>query len=44
MQDNWSLFSFEQYKQFRDNTTGFAELAAFQSGSTLIGVRRSGSQ
>jgi putative ABC transport system permease protein len=42
MQDNWSLFSFEQYKQFRQHTTGFAELAAFQSGSTLIGVRRSG--
>jgi len=43
MQDNWSLFSFEQYKQYRENTTGFAELAAFQAGSTLIGVRRSGS-
>ena len=43
MQDNWTLFSYEQYKQFRDNTTGFAELAAFQSGQTLIGVRRSGS-
>src|SRR5580698_7865135 len=43
MQDNWTLFSYEQYKQFRDNTTGFVELAAFQSGQTLIGVRRSGS-
>jgi putative ABC transport system permease protein len=43
MQDNWTLFSVEQYKQYRENTTGFAELAAFQSGSTLIGVRRSGS-
>ncbi len=32
MQDNWSLFSYEQYKQFRDQATGFAELAAFQSG------------
>jgi predicted permease len=43
MQDNWTLFSYEQYKQFRENTTGFAELAAFQSGQTVIGVRRNGS-
>ncbi|MGA8221201.1 MAG: ABC transporter permease, partial [Candidatus Acidiferrales bacterium] len=41
-QDNWSLFSYDKYKTFRDNTPGFLELAAFQSGSTLIGVRRSG--
>ncbi len=40
MQDNWTLFSYEQYKQFRENNTGFAELAAFQSGGTMIGVRR----
>src|ERR1700704_5666024 len=37
------LFSFQQYKQFKENTPGFAELAAFQSGSSLLGVRRSGS-
>jgi predicted permease len=43
MQDNWTLFSYEQYKQFRANTTGLAELAAFQAGQSLIGVRRSGS-
>jgi putative ABC transport system permease protein len=43
LQDNWSLFSYEQYKQFREHTSGFAELAAFQSGQTLIGVRRNGS-
>ncbi len=43
MQDNWTLFSFEQYKQFREHTQGFEELAAFQSGQTLIGVRRNGS-
>ena len=42
-QENWTLFSYEQYKQFRENTTGFAELAAFQAGQTLIGVRRSDS-
>ena len=43
LQDNWSLFSFEQYKQFKEHTPGFVELAAFQSGSSLLGVRRSGS-
>jgi putative ABC transport system permease protein len=41
LQDNWSLFSSEQYKQFKEQTPGFAELAAFQSGSSLLGVRRS---
>jgi len=43
MQDNWTLFSYEQYKQFRDHTSGFAELAALQSGQSLVGVRRNGS-
>ena len=43
MQDNWTLFSYEQYKQFRAEATGFAELAAFQSGQSMIGVRRIGS-
>jgi predicted permease len=42
-QDDWSLFSYDKYKTFRDNTPGFAELAAMQAGNTLIGVRRSGS-
>jgi len=42
-QDDWSLFSYDKYKTFRDNTPGFAELAAMQSGNTLTGVRRSGS-
>ncbi len=43
LQDNWSLFSYDKYKTFRDGTPGFLELAAFQSGSDLVGVRRSGS-
>src|SRR5882762_11242548 len=30
MQDNWTLFSYEQYRLFRDHTPGFEELAAFQ--------------
>ena len=43
MQDDWSLFSYEQYKEFRDNTPGFSHLAAFQAGRIQIGVRRQGS-
>src|ERR1700721_468729 len=42
LQDNWSLFSYDKYKMFRDNTPGFVELAAFQAGHDLIGVRRLG--
>ena len=38
----FSLFSYDLYKHFRDNTQGFAELAAFQAGGSLFGVRRSG--
>jgi predicted permease len=43
MQENWSLFSYLAYKQFRDNTPGFAQLAAFQAGANQFGVRRQGS-
>jgi predicted permease len=43
MQDNWSLFSYDNYKLFRDSTPGFAQLAAFQSGMNQFGVRRQGS-
>ena len=43
MQDDWSLFSTEQYREFRDHTPGFSNLAAFQAGRAQIGVRRSGS-
>src|SRR5258708_31244405 len=39
----FSLVSYDLYKHFRDNTTGFAELAAFQASQQLIGVRRAGS-
>jgi len=41
LQDDWSLFSYDKYKTFRDGTTGFMELAAFQAGRGLVGVRRS---
>jgi predicted permease len=43
LQDDWSLFSTEQYREFRDHTPGFSNLAAFQAGRTQIGVRRAGS-
>jgi predicted permease len=43
LQDNWSLFSTEQYREFRDHTPGFSNLAAFQAGRTQVGVRRTGS-
>jgi putative ABC transport system permease protein len=42
LQDDWSLFSYDKYKKFRDNTPGFTELAAFQAGGVLVGVRRGG--
>ena len=38
----FSLVSYDLYKYFRDNTKGFAELAAFQASKMLFGVRRSG--
>ena len=43
LQQDWTLFSYDLYKTFRDGTQGFAELAAFQSGRNLIAARRAGS-
>jgi hypothetical protein len=43
LQDNYSLFSYDKYKTFRDGTRGFSELAAFQAGRGLMGVRRNAS-
>jgi predicted permease len=43
LQDNWSIFSYDKYKTFRDSTQGFTELAAFQAGRSLMGIRRAGS-
>lgn len=39
---DWSLFSYRQYEQFRDNTPGFASLAAFESSDRQMAVRRTG--
>ena len=41
---NFSLFSWEAYKNFRAHTAEFADLAALQAGNAPLGVRRAGSQ
>lgn len=40
----FSIFSYDLYNHFRDHTQGFTELAAFQAGESLLGVRRSGAR
>lgn len=40
---SWSLFSFEQYREFRDHTPGFESLAAFQAINFQYAVRQMGS-
>jgi predicted permease len=41
--DDWALFSYPQYRQFRDHTPGFGSLAAFESTDHQMAVRRTGS-
>ncbi|MGO9339395.1 MAG: ABC transporter permease [Terracidiphilus sp.] len=41
---DFSLFSWDAYKNFRDHTPEFADLAALQAGNAELGVRRAGSQ
>ncbi|MFC5860681.1 ABC transporter permease [Acidicapsa dinghuensis] len=41
---DFSLFSWEAYKNFRQNTPEFSDLAALQAGNAPLGVRRAGSQ
>jgi putative ABC transport system permease protein len=41
---DFSLFSWEAYKNFREHTSEFADLAALQAGNAPLGVRREGSQ
>lgn len=43
LRDDWAIFSYEQYREFRDHTAGFSSLAAFQAGRSQIAVRRMGS-
>jgi putative ABC transport system permease protein len=40
---NFSLFSWEAYKNFREHTPEFTDLAALQAGNAPLGVRRNGS-
>jgi putative ABC transport system permease protein len=41
---NFTLFSWEAYKHFREHTPEFTDLAALQAGNAPLGVRRVGSQ
>ena len=41
---DFSLFSWEAYKNFRANTPEFTDLAALQAGNAPLGVRRTGSR
>ena len=41
--NDWSLFSYEQYTEFRDHTPGLKSLAAFESTDHEMAVMRSGS-
>lgn len=36
----FSIFSFDLYRYFRDHTGGFSELAAFEAGGTNVGAKR----
>ncbi len=40
-QDNWAIYSYALYQQFRDHTPEFTEMAAFQGGLPSLSVRRS---
>ena len=41
---DFSLFSWDAYKNFREHTPEFVDLAALQAGNAPLGVRRAGSQ
>ena len=41
---DFALFSWEAYRNFREHTPEFADLAALQAGNINLGVRRAGSQ
>ena len=42
MRNNFAMFSYPLYKQLRDNTPEFSDLAAFQTALANLSVRRSG--
>jgi putative ABC transport system permease protein len=41
---DFALFSWEAYRNFREHTPEFTDLAALQAGNAALGVRRAGSQ
>jgi predicted permease len=41
---DFALFSWEAYRNFREHTPEFSDLAALQAGNAPLGVRRAGSQ
>jgi len=41
LQDNWAIYSYALYQQFRDHTPEFSAMAAFQAGLENVSVRRS---
>jgi putative ABC transport system permease protein len=42
--EEFSIFSYDLYSHFRDNTPEFSNLVALQGGNAGLGVRRAGSQ
>ncbi|HKT12157.1 MAG TPA: ABC transporter permease, partial [Terriglobia bacterium] len=42
MQDSWDLYSDDLYKQLRDHTPEFSQMAAFQARLSSLSVRRRG--
>ncbi|MGO8785888.1 MAG: ADOP family duplicated permease [Terriglobia bacterium] len=40
LQDDWSIFSYSLYQQFRDHAPEFSTMAAFQGGARAVSVRR----
>jgi predicted permease len=41
-QDNWGMFSYALYERLKTQTPEFEEVAAFQAGRGMLGVRREG--
>ena len=42
--NDWSLFSYEQYREFREHTPGFENLAAFSASPDQLAIRRAGNR
>jgi predicted permease len=42
MQDDWDIYSYDLYKQLRDHTPEFSQMAAFQAALSSLSVRRRG--